>query len=117
LKHRFGIVNVWRPVRGPVLDSPLALCDAQTFADDDLIAIDLVYLTSGRSPSSNGNVAIANGNARNDDGAMPAPRAASAAPECLKRLRRLIMVSPFLCFDIFSSGPRPARPWKRPAPS
>ena len=43
LKHRFGIVNVWRPVRGPVLDSPLALCDARTFTDDDLIASDLVY--------------------------------------------------------------------------
>jgi len=43
LKHRFGIVNVWRPIRGPVLDSPLALCDAQTFKDDDLIASDLVY--------------------------------------------------------------------------
>src|SRR4051795_10248989 len=43
LKHRFGIVNVWRPVRGPVLDSPLALCDARTFTDNDLIASDLVY--------------------------------------------------------------------------
>jgi len=43
LKHRFGIVNVWRPIRGPVLDSPLALCDAQSFTDDDLIASDLVY--------------------------------------------------------------------------
>jgi hypothetical protein len=43
LKHRFGIVNVWRPVRGPVLDSPLALCDARTFTDGDLIASDLVY--------------------------------------------------------------------------
>ena len=43
LKHRFGIVNVWRPVRGPVLDSPLALCDARSFSDDDLIASDLVY--------------------------------------------------------------------------
>lgn len=43
LKHRFGIVNVWRPVRGPVLDSPLALCDARTFTEDDLIASDLVY--------------------------------------------------------------------------
>jgi hypothetical protein len=28
---------------GPVLDSPLALCDAQSFTDDDLIATDLVY--------------------------------------------------------------------------
>src|SRR3979411_2913270 len=43
LKHRFGIVNVWRPVRSPVLDSPLALCDARSFTDDDLIASDLVY--------------------------------------------------------------------------
>src|SRR3984893_12518493 len=41
LKHRFGIVNVWRPIRGPVLDSPLALCDARSFTDDDLIASDL----------------------------------------------------------------------------
>jgi hypothetical protein len=36
-------VNVWRPIRGPVLDSPLALCDAQSFTDADLIASDLVY--------------------------------------------------------------------------
>jgi hypothetical protein len=43
LQHRFGIVNVWRPIRGPVLDSPLALCDAQSFTDADLIASDLVY--------------------------------------------------------------------------
>jgi hypothetical protein len=43
LKHRFGIVNVWRPIRGPVLDSPLALCDARSFSNDDLIASDLVY--------------------------------------------------------------------------
>jgi hypothetical protein len=43
LKHRFGVVNVWRPIRGPVLDSPLALCDARSFTDNDLIASDLVY--------------------------------------------------------------------------
>jgi hypothetical protein len=43
LKQRFGIVNVWRPIRGPVLDSPLALCDARSFTDADLIASDLVY--------------------------------------------------------------------------
>ncbi len=43
LRHRFGIVNVWRPIRGPVLDSPLALCDAQSFTDADLIATDRVY--------------------------------------------------------------------------
>lgn len=43
LNGRFGIVNVWRPIRGPVHDSPLALCDAQSFTDADLIASDLVY--------------------------------------------------------------------------
>jgi hypothetical protein len=43
LKRRFGIVNVWRPIRGPVLDSPLALCDAQSFTDGDLIATDFVH--------------------------------------------------------------------------
>jgi hypothetical protein len=43
LKRRFGVVNVWRPIRGPVLDSPLALCDARSFTNDDLIASDLVY--------------------------------------------------------------------------
>jgi hypothetical protein len=43
LNQRFGIVNVWRPIRGPVQDSPLALCDARTFSNDDLIASDLVY--------------------------------------------------------------------------
>jgi hypothetical protein len=43
LKHRFGVVNVWRPIRGSVLDSPLALCDAWSFKNDDLIASDLVY--------------------------------------------------------------------------
>jgi len=43
LRHRFGIINVWRPIRGPVQDSPLALCDARSFTDADLIASDLVY--------------------------------------------------------------------------
>ena len=35
LRHRFGVVNVWWPIRGPVLDSPLALCDARTFTVAD----------------------------------------------------------------------------------
>jgi hypothetical protein len=43
LQHRFGIVNLWRPIRGPVLDSPLALCDARSFSDAELVASDLVY--------------------------------------------------------------------------
>ena len=43
LKHRFAINNLWRPIRGPVLDSPLTLCDAQSLTEDNLIASDLKY--------------------------------------------------------------------------
>lgn len=37
-RHRFAIVNVWRSIKGPVLSSPLACCDASTFAPTDLVA-------------------------------------------------------------------------------
>jgi hypothetical protein len=40
---RFAIVNVWRSARGPVLDAPLALCDARTVAADDLVDTELRY--------------------------------------------------------------------------
>jgi hypothetical protein len=40
---RFSVINVWRPIRGPLLDAPLAACDARTVAPDDLIASDLIY--------------------------------------------------------------------------
>jgi hypothetical protein len=43
LKHRFAINNLWRPIRGPVLDSPLTLCDAQSLEEENLIASDLKY--------------------------------------------------------------------------
>ena len=43
LERRFAIVNVWRPIRGPLRDAPLALCDAQSVAPGDLVAADLVY--------------------------------------------------------------------------
>jgi len=35
-------VNVWRPIRGPVLRAPLALSDASSVRPDDLIATDRV---------------------------------------------------------------------------
>lgn len=37
LARRFAIVNVWRPIAGPVLSSPLALCDARSVAPGDLV--------------------------------------------------------------------------------
>jgi hypothetical protein len=43
LQHRFAIINLWRPIRGPVLESPLTLCDAQSLAEEDLVASDLLY--------------------------------------------------------------------------
>jgi hypothetical protein len=43
LNRRFAIVNVWRPIRGPLFDAPLALCDATSLADGDLVAQDLIY--------------------------------------------------------------------------
>ncbi len=38
LARRFAIINVWRSVKGTVQTSPLALCDAQSVAPEDLIA-------------------------------------------------------------------------------
>ncbi|MBX6324296.1 MAG: methyltransferase [Rhodospirillaceae bacterium] len=40
---RFAIVNLWRPIRGPVEESPLAVCDAGTIEPGDLVATSLVY--------------------------------------------------------------------------
>lgn len=43
LQRRFAIVNFWRPIGGPVLRTPLAMCDARSIALQDLIPSDLVY--------------------------------------------------------------------------
>jgi hypothetical protein len=40
LAKRFAEINIWRPIRGPVLDRPLAICDARSIAPGDLVAID-----------------------------------------------------------------------------
>jgi hypothetical protein len=46
-ERRFAILNVWRSIAGPVLDTPLAVCDARSVAPEDLVAADIHY--SGRS--------------------------------------------------------------------
>ena len=43
LRGRVQIINLWRPIHGPVQDAPLAVCDALSVAPDDLVASDLVY--------------------------------------------------------------------------
>lgn len=39
----FCIVNVWRPIVGPVVDTPLALCDAHTVLAGDMHACEIRY--------------------------------------------------------------------------
>jgi len=43
LRRRFAIVNLWRPIGRPVEKWPLALCDALSITDGDLVACDLLY--------------------------------------------------------------------------
>jgi hypothetical protein len=43
LRKRFSVVNVWRPIRGPIQDSPLAVSDARSVDREDLVATDLIY--------------------------------------------------------------------------
>jgi hypothetical protein len=42
IKHRFAIINLWRPL-DVVEQLPLALCDARSIAASDLVPSDLVY--------------------------------------------------------------------------
>lgn len=43
LRHRFAVVQIWRPIAGPVQDLPLAICDAQSIDERDFVKTDLVY--------------------------------------------------------------------------
>jgi hypothetical protein len=43
--RRYAIVNIWRPITQPVLDAPLALCDARTVSPADLVESDVYYPT------------------------------------------------------------------------
>jgi len=43
LKGRVQVINLWRPIRGPLRDAPLAMLDGQTVAPGDLVASDLIY--------------------------------------------------------------------------
>jgi hypothetical protein len=43
LRGRVQIINLWRPIRSPLRDSPLAVCDASTVSCEDLVPSDLIY--------------------------------------------------------------------------
>ena len=41
--RRYAIVNIWRSIKGPVLDTPLAVCDARTVMTGDLVVSEVRY--------------------------------------------------------------------------
>ena len=43
LTRRFAVVNVWRPISGPVRGTPLAVCGADSIAAGHLVPLDLIY--------------------------------------------------------------------------
>lgn len=43
LRHRVSVINVWKPIRGPVQGAPLAVCDARTIRPKDFVPTDLRY--------------------------------------------------------------------------
>jgi hypothetical protein len=43
LRNRFAFINVWRPIRGPVEEAPLAVCDAPSMRLADFVPTDLKY--------------------------------------------------------------------------
>jgi len=50
---RYCIINVWRSLRGPVLDTPLAICDARSVDASDLVEAEVRY------PRRNGEIYLA----------------------------------------------------------
>jgi hypothetical protein len=43
LQNRYAIINVWKPIHGPVKQIPLAVCDARTIKPGQLLDSDIVY--------------------------------------------------------------------------
>lgn len=41
--RRYAIVNVWRSIKGPIVDTPLAVCDARTVMARDLVEGEVRY--------------------------------------------------------------------------
>lgn len=39
---RYSIINLWRSIKGPILDTPLALCDARSVVLRDLVVADVI---------------------------------------------------------------------------
>lgn len=42
-QKRYALINVWRPIKGPVQESPFAVCNAESMAAEDFMPTDLKY--------------------------------------------------------------------------
>ncbi len=58
LANRAALINVWRPIVGPVQDHPLAICDARSTNLDDFIATEIQHFQEGNleTPAHTGEV-------------------------------------------------------------
>lgn len=43
LTRRFAVINVWKPISGPVQGTPLAVCSGDSIAAEDMVPLDLIY--------------------------------------------------------------------------
>jgi hypothetical protein len=43
LRSRVAFINVWRPIRGPIEEAPLAVCDARSMRLGDFVPTNLEY--------------------------------------------------------------------------
>ncbi|KAI9865744.1 MAG: hypothetical protein M1824_000004 [Vezdaea acicularis] len=48
LRGRVRIINLWRPIKHPVEDCPLAICDGSTVTADDLVECDSIHAQGRR---------------------------------------------------------------------
>ena len=48
ITRRAALINLWRPIVGPVLDVPLALCDARSVAPDELVETRILHYGEDR---------------------------------------------------------------------
>jgi hypothetical protein len=46
-EYRAALINVWRPIRGPVQDHPLAICDARSTTTNDFIPTAIEHYLEG----------------------------------------------------------------------
>ena len=57
-KHRTALINAWRPIRGPVRDIPLAICEAPSTSPEDFVDTAIEHYGEGdlSRPRHRGNI-------------------------------------------------------------